>query len=230
MHRSRALERTHRRGFHIPFVAVVERVVMKKFFAMLCLAVLFAATGEARAAVIEFNGGTNGQEPASWQTDYDNLVPGVDVQFTSPYLAWDVGYNAFQNVAIGNLTDPLIIDFVGPVKLNSFGLGNNNNTGSPTQYKIYNLLPTLTLLYDSGTFSVPYDALTKPTYFGPWTSLTGIRIELQADPSSAIGIDDISFEAATSPANVPEPVTIAIWGIGACGMGIVARRKKKQTA
>jgi len=206
---------------------------MKKFFAMLCLAVLFAATGEARAAVIEFNGGTKSQTPASWQTDYDSLVPGVGVQFISPYFSWDIGFNAFQNIAIGEDDQPLVIDFVGPVKLNSFGLGNYNNTGSPTQYKIYNLLPTLTLptltlLHDSGTFSVPYDALTKPTYSGPWTSLTGIRIELQADPNSAIGLDDISFEAFS--AAVPEPVTIAIWGIGACGMGIVARRKKKQTA
>ena len=224
MHTSRALERTHRRGFQIPFVAVVERVVMKKFFAMLCLAVLFAATGEARAAVIEFNGGTNGQEPASWQTDYDNLVPGVDVQFTSPYLAWDDGYNAFQNVAIGNLTDPLTIDFVGPVKLNSFGLGNYKDEGAPTRYKIFDLSDLVTPWYDSNTFSVPYNDLTKPTYLVNYASLTGIRIELQADPTQTIGIDDISFEA------VPEPVTIAIWGIGACGMGIVARRKKKQTA
>ena len=92
---------------------------MKKFFAMLCLAVLFAATGEARAAVIDFTGGggVDGDTPGSWQLDYDSLVPGVDVQFNSPYFRWFDDYNNFQAVAIGATNSPLIIDFVGSVKL-----------------------------------------------------------------------------------------------------------------
>ena len=201
---------------------------MKKFFAMLCLSVLFAATGEARAAVIDFTGGGGGDTstPLSWQTDYDNLVPGVDVQFNSDYFRWFDDYNNFQHIAYGDDVNPLIIDFVGPVKLNSFGLGNFKNEGAPTRYKIFDRSDLVTPWYDSNTFSVPYNDLTKPTYLVNYASLTGIRIELQADPTQTIGIDDISFEAAA----VPEPVTIAIWGIGACGMGIVARRKKKQTA
>jgi hypothetical protein len=180
--------------------------------------------------VIDFAGGTNSQTPLSWQTDYDNLVPGVEVQFISPYFSWDVGYNAFQNIAIGEDDQPLIIDLVGPVKLNSFGLGVLGPVVALTRYKIFDLSDLVTPWYDSTPFSVPYDALTTPTYVFNFTSLTGIRIELQEDPLQRFGIDDISFEAAGSPAAVPEPVTIAIWGIGACGMGIVARRKKKQTA
>lgn len=203
---------------------------MKKFFAMLCLAVLFAATGEARAAVIEFNGGTNSQTPASWQTDYDSLVPGVGVQFISPYFSWDLGFNAFQNIAIGEDDQPLVIDFVGPVKLNSFGLGNFLGAATNTQYKIFDFSDLVTPVIDSGSIPVNFSPTTKPIFNVNYTSVTGIRIQLQADPVQAIGIDDISFEAAGSPAAVPEPVTIAIWGIGACGMGIVARRKKKQTA
>ena len=202
---------------------------MKKFFAMLCLAVLFAATGEARAAVIDFTGGggVDGDTPGSWQLDYDSLVPGVDVQFNSPYFRWFDDYNNFQADAIGATNSPLIIDFVGSVKLNGFGLGNFKNQGEPTRYKIFDHSNLGTAVIDSGTFSVPYDNLTKPTYTVNYASSTGIRIELQADPTATIGIDDISFEAFS--AAVPEPVTIAIWGIGVCGMGIVARRKKKQT-
>ena len=202
---------------------------MKKFFAMLCLAVLFAATGEARAAVIDFTGGGggDGDTPGSWQDDYDSLVPGVDVQFNSPYFRWFDDYNNFQAVAIGAVDSPLIIDFVGSVKLNGFGLGNFKNEGAPTRYKIFDQSDLGTAVIDSGIFSVLYDDATKPTYTVNYASSTGIRIELQADPTATIGIDDISFEAFS--AAVPEPVTIAIWGIGACGMGIVARRKKKQT-
>ena len=202
--------------------------MIKKFFGMLCLAVLFAGTGEARAAVIDFtlSGGDaiNQSSPASWQTDYD--ISGVDVQFNSPYKAWFDDYNNFQYVAYNPTgSGPLIIDFVGPVKLNSFGLGNFKGESTlPTSYQIFDFSDLVNPVIDSGSFVVPFADLTKPTYTVNYVSFTGIRLQFQGDPGETLAIDDISFEA------VPEPVTIAIWGIGACGMGIVARRKKKQTA
>jgi hypothetical protein len=205
---------------------------MKKFFAMLCLAVLFAATGEARAAVIDFTGGGGGDgaTPLSWQTDYD--IPGVDVQFNSSYQRWKDDYNDFLDVAFNPAgTGPLIIDFVGPVKLNSFGLGNFKGQATlPTSYQIFDLSDLINSVIDSGPIFVPYANDTKPTYTINYVSSNGIRLLFRGamdEPQASIetlAIDDISFEA------VPEPVTIAIWGIGACGMGIVARRKKKQTA
>jgi hypothetical protein len=204
---------------------------MKKFFAMLCLAVLFAATGEARAAVIDFTGGGGGDgtEPASWQTDYDNLVPDVDVVFQTTYGRWNGFYNDFLDVAYNRGGGPLIIDFVGPVKLNSCGIGNFRGTvTSQTSYQIFDLSDLATPVINPPSFVVPHPIPSKPTYTVNYQSLTGIRLQFQGVASEELGLDDISFEAHSSA--VPEPVTIAIWGIGACGMGIVARRKKKQTA
>ncbi|MFY7700463.1 MAG: DUF4394 domain-containing protein [Burkholderiaceae bacterium] len=44
-------------------------------------------------------------------------------------------------------------------------------------------------------------------------------------------IDGLAWSATSlEPAAVPEPTTIALWGIGALGMGLVVRRKKRHTA
>lgn len=203
--------------------------MMKKFFGMLCLAVLFAATGEARGAVITFDSGIQGQQVASWQDDYD-LTGAVDVQFNSGYTKWDTGYQTLVNVAFGPANSPLLIDFVAQggksVTLNSFDLGAY---GGPAAYiarfKIYDLLNS-TLLYDSLDFSIDPNTLPAPTFNVNLSSFTGLRIELR-ELNENIAIDNISYSAAA--AAVPEPVTMMIWGIGACGMGLVARRKKKQT-
>jgi len=199
--------------------------MMTKFFGMLCLAVLFAATGEARGAVITFDNGIQGQQVASWQDDYD--LPGaVDVQFNSQYTKWNTGYQNLVNVAFGHPASPLLIDFVAQpgniVTLTSFDLGLYDNVSLSTQYKIYDLL-NLSLLYDSGVFSISSNP-TAQTFNVNLSSSTGLRIELQPNVASNLAIDNIYYSAA-----VPEPVTMMIWGIGACGMGLVARRKKMQT-
>ena len=201
---------------------------MKKFFGMLCLAVLFAATGEARGAVINFDTGIQGQQVASWQTDYD--LPGaVDVQFNSKYTKFISGYQNLVNVAYGDVNSPLLIDFVAQggnsVTLNSFDLGVYLNTFPLARYKIYDLLNS-TLLYDSSDFSIDASTTPAPTFNVNLSSFTGLRIELR-EAGENIAIDNISYSFAA--AAVPEPVTMFTWGIGVCGMGLVARRKKKQT-
>ena len=202
---------------------------MKKFFGMLCLAVLFAATGEARGAVITFDNGIQGQQVASWQDDYD--LPGaVDVQFNSQYTKWNTGYQNLVNVAFGPTASPLLIDFVAQggnsVTLTSFDLGLYNNVSLSTQYKIYDLSNLSSPLYDSGVISIPSNS-TAATFNVNRSSFTGLRIELKEAVGSNLAIDNISYSAAS--AAVPEPVTMMIWGIGACGVGLVARRKKMQT-
>lgn len=202
---------------------------MKKFFGMLCLAVLFAATGEARGAVITFDTGIQGDQVASWQTDYD--LPGaVDVQFNSQYAKYNTSYQNLVNVAYGSTTLALIIDFVAQggstVTLTSFDLGLYDNKALSTQYKIYDLSNLGSPLYDSGVLNIP-DGPTAPTFNVNLSSLTGLRIELQPNMASNLAIDNIYYSAAA--AAVPEPVTMMIWGIGACGVGLVARRKKMQT-
>jgi len=199
---------------------------MKKFFDMLCLAVMFAATGEARGGVITFDGGApNNSTPAIWQTAYDTSI--VDVQFNSGYFSWNTAYNDLVNVAYGPTLNPLIIDFVAlggfAVQLNSFDLGNYLGRADQTRYKIFDLANLATPVIDSGDFTVTYSATSHPTFNVNYTSFTGIRIELKPDFGQEIGIDNISFTG------VPEPVTMAIWGIGACGIGLVTRRKKMQS-
>jgi len=205
--------------------------MMKKFFGMLCLAVLFAATGEARGAVITFDTGDKSQQVASWQTDYD-LTGAVDVQFNSNYYKWDIQFQNLVNVAFGPDNSPLLIDFVAEggnsVTLNSFDLGAYNGSAPYiARYKIYDLLNS-TLLYDSSDFSIDPNTTPAPTFNVNLSSLTGLRIELR-ELGQLIAIDNISYSAAAAAAVVPEPVTMVTWGIGVCGMGLVARRKKKQT-
>jgi hypothetical protein len=131
------------------------------------------------------------------------------------------------NVAYGPALNPLIIDFVAlggfAVQLNSFDLGNYLGRADQTRYKIFDLANLATPVIDSGDFTVTYSATSHPTFNVNYTSFTGIRIELKPDFGQEIGIDNISFTG------VPEPVTMAIWGIGACGIGLVTRRKKMQS-
>jgi hypothetical protein len=205
---------------------------MKKLFGMLCLAVLFAATGEARGGFINFDADTvNTGMVSSWQYVYDTAL--VDVQLNSFYFAWDTGYNDLTNVMYGptslNNYDPLLIDFLaltsGGVTLNSFNLGNYNGEAdaSGTQYKVIDLADN-SVLYDSGLFTVAFPG-PAPLFSPNLSSTVGIRLEILADSNGKIAIDNIAFSGSA----VPEPATIVIWGIGAFGMGLVARRRKKQT-
>ncbi len=95
---------------------------------------------------------------------------------------------------------------------------------------------TVTFAASSGathTVSDPFVGLIDFSVLTGWTNITSFKIsaplgvgacEIQGNDCSTFGFDDVTFQAHVSN-RIPEPGTLALFGLGLAGLGF-ARRKK----
>jgi hypothetical protein len=196
---------------------------------MLCLAVMCAAAGQVQAAVVTFQ-----FVYPNWNV---NGIPGLFGTNPIVTMTLDNGSNNLNQVY--NLETDLLNLHVQA----SGGTFTNSWTGSQiylTSSGPFNYVSTdgsgtpklsLTEIADSrivysnsgGTFQFGTGSFTQS-----WlTAGPGFDPPGQAFHNTTF--DRLGTIIPASPA-VPEPTSIAIYGIGALGMGLVARRRKKRSA
>ena len=229
---------------------------MKSMFqmGMVCLAVLYATVGQLQAGFVtsydidrtqptgyggwshnyngfigdngdgtfQYSGGSGTMNDGVIGTDFTNtqLFQTSDGSKITLYLdqsytqidkirlysfAYDSGNNIGSNLIPGNITsvDVTIDGLTNTIFTTGFG---GSNSGSSTSHE---MLLTSLALQNKTSSQIQLSNFQTEGDFGPFFS-----------------ISEITFEAAP----VPEPATMALFGIGALGMGLIARRRKKQSA
>lgn len=201
---------------------------------MLCLALLFTTVGKAQAGFITFNGtaldggftlintnssysegGFNLQfgsgEKYFVDNDYDSSLFPTLAGFDDDVLEFDSQAPSF--VLTNN--SALLFDFksiIVSAGINDGGTGNFIFTGT---------------LFGGGTISQTVNAFATSIdtiVFSGFTNLTSLIV------TSSDSSDPFMDNLEVSVSAVPEPTTIALWGIGSVGMGLIARRRAKKVA
>ncbi|MBI3467110.1 MAG: PEP-CTERM sorting domain-containing protein [Planctomycetes bacterium] len=203
------------------------------------VAMVLGCMNSANAAVVYDNGPINGTAgnavaiSGGWDTSTSFTLSGATT-FTGAQvalwatmgetpvsLAWSIGTTAFgSEVASGvaALSNTFVMDFIA----------------FPTSYSIYESQFALSGTAGAGTYWVTLSnglatagSLDWDTNFGPSASATR-NLGLGIAP---INVPSQSFQVFGDPvAAVPEPASLAIWGLGGIGMAVAARRKRKQVA
>lgn len=89
-----------------------------------------------------------------------------------------------------------------------------------------NLLSTLFITNPGDAGSIPMTSFSRDIT-GFAGSLVRLSVEMDVDVFYLdAGFDNFGIQSSV----VPEPASMVIWGIGALGMGLVARRRKKKVA
>jgi hypothetical protein len=202
------------------------------------MAVLVATAGQVQAAVVTYTDKTSFMAAlASSSTDnFDDLSPG----FVSAPLIRNVGPYTYQATAINGLytagsnSDVWLSTNAGIDSLN-FTI----NAGGPTAIGGYFfstdifgdvISDTVSVSINGGLFAQSVSTNSATNFFG-WVSTDGTQISsLSVSVSSSWStVNDLILGTATVSA-VPEPSSLAIFGIGAyvAGIGAVRRRRREK--
>ena len=178
---------------------------------------------------------TYGDVPGVIDVVYDRNV-GLDTSGSDAARLrfWATGYSDLTNVAWGGTSDTAGTAeiFLDPapgyrVQLNSFDLGAwpaaSPGTMPGTIDTAFSILDGSSNLYfSSGSLAIskgPHESFV----FGHLANDSGFRI--QWGPSAYdVGIDNLTFTVDST--TVPEPATIALFGLGLAGLGFSLRRKR----
>ncbi len=205
---------------------------MKSLLRMLCLTFLFSTMGKAQAGFITFNG--TSEEGFVYFSGGSYSEGGFNLQFGSGLHSFvDNDFSPSDYPTLGGFDDDVLgfnDEYAGFVLTNnsaflfdfksvivSAGI-NEGGTG--------NFIFTGTL-FGGGTISQTVDAFytsTDTIVFSGFTNLTSLTV---TSSDSRFPIMD-NLEVSVSA--VPEPTTIAVWGIGSLSMGLITRRRARKVA
>lgn len=191
---------------------------MKKQIATAFLAVLTAISVHAAPTLIDFNDQVSG-------APIDNQYLGLGVKFSnasiSDYTCCGTPTPALVNAQSGGSNDQryssLTMTFTDLVSLLSFSY-NNYGSAPGAQAFAYGagalLLETLNMPIGNGLSLLPVSFSSA--------GIQSVEIRTVGYPSAGwlFAIDDLSFERNA----VPEPGTLALFGLGLLGMGVTRRR------
>jgi hypothetical protein len=213
---------------------------------VVCVSVLVASAGQVYAGFVTYTDKTSFMAAlASSSTDNFNDLPNFSL-VSSP-LNRTVGSYAYTAIANGGLLTAPGSDFsdVWLTTGNSSSLAFTINAGGPTAIGGFFFATNLSTLLTSDTVSVSINgglfvqsvSTNSATNFFGWVSTDGTQISSLSVSSSGIPrfptANDLIFGQANVSA-VPEPTSLALFGIGACVAGVGAarrqRRDKKQAA
>lgn len=172
--------------------------------------------------------GTDGQV-----TNYGGSLTVGDVTFTEAdnrlYVLGSGLYNTFGSTHYlnhnGFSNDPVVINFASSVSAVGMDLGWLSNWGTGPG-------SSMNFVFSNGE---TYTAnVVGPLYANPTTSLgfVGFKSDIAFssisiyDPSASVMIDNFKYALSPSPAPVPEPATMILFGTGLAGL-VAARRRKK---
>lgn len=176
----------------------------------------------AQATNLILNGGFETGDLTDWSLSPNNCCTGVTS--SEAYLGSYSFENGNENSQYTYLTQQ-ITDAIGTNYQLSFWLlafGDSSNGGSALTYGVQpSLLPD------------PSVTLTNPDTGGAWTHYTMNFSGTGTDIISFGGydnpgywfLDNVSVSAVTA---VPEPPTLALFGLGLLGIGIMNRKRKAQ--
>lgn len=167
--------------------------------------------------------------PELWRYDYGDL----------DHILYQGSRGANGATDYNVLTIELIADPGYEVQLYGFDLGGWNQTDYEINgVAVFDGIPFPFITPTNQIFQqYPADVLgAGPTHttFSFGTPLQSDHIYILIDAnnlgsdSELIGIDNIRFGQVEAVAAVPEPTTLAIWGIGALGCAVSAYRRRKQ--
>jgi len=207
---------------------------MRSLIRILCLALLFTTVGKVQAGFITFNGtapdgGFTLINPSSSYSEGGfNLQFGSGQQFfidndyvLSPFpilAGFDDDVLEFNDGAASFVltnNSGLLFDFKSVIvsaAINEGGTGNFIFIGT---------------LFGGGTISQTVNAFATSIdtiVFSGFTDLTSLTVTTSDGQFPFMDNLEVSVSA------VPEPTTIALWGIGSLSMGLIARRRAKKVA
>ena len=183
---------------------------------------LIGSHASAGTILLDFEGLTNGQI-------VDNLFP--EVTFSSPgstVRVWDFGGD-FAASGVNTIApssgfgDDMDLLFSQPVFNLSFFSGGDNDLGQQALIDVYvnGLLDsTVSLTGDGNATTIDFQDLTG------FSNVTRININNVTDFAGLV-YDDFQFDTDTV---VPEPSSVAVYGIGICLVGVCPRRRKQTKA
>lgn len=203
-----------------------------------CMAVLVATAGQVQAAVVTYTDKTSFMAAlASSSTDnFDDL--GNFTPFNSP-LNRTVGPYTYQaTVSQGFYTVGSMSDVWFSTNAQDDPMNFTINAGGPTAVGGYffstnpggdSISDTVSVSINGGLFAQSVSTNSATNFFG-WVSTDGTPISsLRVSASVYATVNDLILGTGTVSA-VPEPSSLAIFGIGAyvAGIGAVRRRRREK--
>ncbi len=203
-----------------------------------CLAVLVATAGQVQAGVITYTDKTSFMAAlaSSSMDNFDNLPAGF---FAGPhnrtvgaYTYQATAVNGFYRVGSGSdswlstniATDPIefTINAGGPTAIGGFFFATNLS-GALTN-------STVSVSINGGLFGQSVSTNSATNFFG-WVSTDGTQISSlrvsTTDANTYPTVNDLILGQANFSA-VPEPTSLAMFGIGASVAGITAARRRRR--
>ncbi len=219
---------------------------MKNLIRIMGLAVMFLTAGQVHAGFINgsfestpvaagtFTNYLGGSNIGGWTiVGVDSAIVNSAVQSGITFQAQDgnnwidlAGVNS--NSPTSGVTQSVSTMIGGAYEL-SFYVGSSTDN-------VYFFASTVNLSIDGGTLT-SFTNTTTPNNMLDWKKFTVAFIAQNSNTSFTFtngsassnyqsGLDNVSLTSVA----VPEPFSITIWGIGAIGMGLVARRRAKKAA
>lgn len=192
----------------------------------MCLAVMLTTVGQVQAEFLTFDNVPLG----SLQNEYGDMPTYKGFNFSSTLdwidtvdSTWNFGAHSGDFTLLNNYGGIGVITAVGDVDFTFDGLWAkkwNTPAGSGGSNYMFGVLSG----FNDGllVWAVSTSLNGSFQYFG---AQSGAIDELQLGFGDYFLVDDIELNSNI----VPEPASMALWGIGALGIGLVARRRKKQS-
>lgn len=200
--------------------------------AVACVAVLVATAGQVQAGIITFESDPIGSKPNGF-TSTDSLIVHFSDSFRSDLILSNFGSqgDGISLATFGDDASELIIDFDVLVDSLSLSFGNDDPGFShPGDLAFLTLFNGIVQVGQTSVVLNRNDIMDQTISFsGPtfnqarfaYTDPSGVPINLTEI------VDNVQFNEA-SVAAVPEPSSLALFGIGACMIGIGACRRRRR--